>query len=152
LFDAKFFIYTQHIGRDKHQSNAAERVIKSIVPTEIALLIDWSMNYVCKYKSEPQSVHFGGSHAQVALHTGRLYKNGGRAESFCTLSEITRHDPKAITAHLKPVLEKFLTSSPLVNKVVFVSDGPVTQYRNRELYFLITQYLTKMFPQILEIE
>jgi len=85
------------------------------------------------------------------LHTGRVYFNDGKSESFCSLSEITRHDSKAIVAHLKPILNKYLSCRPLVKKLFFLSDGPVTQYRNRD-YFLMTQYLTEIYPQILEIE
>jgi len=33
-----------------------------------------------------------------------------------------------------------------------MSDGPVSQYKNRDLYCLVTQYLTELFPQIVEIE
>ena len=152
IFDSKIIPYLKHIGRFQHQTQASEQVIKSLNPTEMCFLIDWSMNYTCKYGQEPQTVHFGGSHSQIALHTGRVYFNYGKSESFCSLSEITRHDSKAIVAHLKPILNKYLSCRPLVKKLFFLSDGPVTQYRNRDLYFLMTQYLTEIYPQILEIE
>jgi len=78
--------------------------------------------------------------------------NGGESNSFCTLSENTRHDPKAIVAHLEPVLTKYLLRKPHVDTIFYMSDGPVTQYRTRDLCILVTQYLTERFPQIRHIE
>lgn len=110
------------------------------------------MNFVCKYGREPQSVHFGASHTQLELHTGRLYFAGGLSQSFCTLSEVTRHDPYAIIAHLIPFLRKYLALHPEVTSLYFLSDGPTNQYRNRDLYWLIAKYLMKLFPQITKVE
>lgn len=141
-------IYMQHMGRVANQSTAAENLIRNLDESEMAFLIDWSMNFVCKYGREPQSVHFGASHTQIGLHTGRMYMAGGRSQSFCSLSDVTRHDPRAIIAHLLPVLEKYLKAHPNITKLYFMSDGPTNQYRNRELYWLIAKYLTKQFPQI----
>jgi len=152
LVKSKILSYMEHVGIYRHQMKASELVVQSLDSNEMAILIDWSMNYCCKYAKEIQSVHFGGSHAQIALHTGRLYLNGGLSKSFCTLSEITRHDPKAITAHLKPILDKYLRENPQVNKLYIMSDGPVSQYKNRDLYFLVTQFLADLFKQLVVIE
>ena len=82
--------------------------------TEVLMIIDFSENYMCKYSSEAQNVHFGASRQQITLHTGVFYyrqvedKTGFDAEnleckSFCTISSSMRHDPSAIWAHLKPI-------------------------------------------------
>ena len=152
LLVTKVFSYMKHLGRNRHQTKASDHIIKNLKPNEMAIAVDWSMNYCGKYGKETQSVHFGGSHEQIALHTGRVYTSGGESKSFCTLSENTRHDKQAIAAHLVPVLCKYLSEFPQVNKIFFMSDGPVSQYKNRDLYCLVTQYLTELFPQIVEIE
>lgn len=55
--------------------------------------------------------------------------------TYCTFSEIVRHDPVAIFAHLGPVIDDLLNSKNL-HAVHFVSDGLATQYRNIELSVL----------------
>lgn len=34
--------------------------------------VDFSENYICKYASKIQTVHFGASHEHTMLHTGDL--------------------------------------------------------------------------------
>lgn len=75
----------------------------------------------------------------------------GVSNGFATLSESLRHDPAAILAHLKKISDPFLSQHPTVNKLHFLSDSPSTQYRNRKMFHLLTQYLPKLFPQIKEI-
>lgn len=55
------------------------------------------------------------------------------------MSPSKRHDPSAIWAHLKPILEQLKNKG--IETVHFFSDGPVTQYRNRDnFYFMKTFY------------
>ncbi len=65
--------------------------------------VDFSENYNCKFANKIQSVHFGGSHKQVSLHTGVLYIEGQNPVPFCSVSPSRKHDPAAIWAHLNPV-------------------------------------------------
>jgi len=150
-FERDHVPYMMHIGRNLHQTQAFEALVKTLDETEMLFLMDWSMNYVCKYRREPQSVHFGASHKQLGFHTGRLYTSGN-AQSTLTISEITRHDPCAIIAHIVPVLTKYLEKHKQVTKLQFGSDGPVTQYRNRNMYYLLIHHVTKLFPQIIKID
>lgn len=143
--------YMMHIGRHLHQTQAFDALVETLDQTEMLFLMDWSMNYVCKYGREPQSVHFGASHKQLGFHTGRLY-TAGNSQSILTISEITRHDPAAIIAHIIPVLTKYLEKHKEVTNLYFASDGPVTQYRNRDMYFLLVHHVKKLFPQITKIE
>lgn len=52
---------------------------------------------------EVQSMHFGASKTQVTLHTGVIFFKGGQ-KSFCTVSPSNVHQPHAIWAHLKPII------------------------------------------------
>nr|CAI5819555.1 unnamed protein product [Callosobruchus analis] len=83
--------------------------------------MDFSENYVCKYSSEVQSAHFGGSKPQITLHTVVTYQKTEQTineaisiTSYCTLAKSLRHDPSAI----------------------FLSDGPSTQYKTRKFFLL----------------
>ncbi|CAD6222118.1 GSCOCG00011732001-RA-CDS, partial [Cotesia congregata] len=106
-----------------------------------------SENYSCKYGTEVQSVHFGASRTQCTLHTGMIYSQNF-SQGFATLSQSLRHDPAAITAHLKQILNYYLLQLPNIKKIHFMSDGPTTQYRNRKMFYIITQYFPLCYPQI----
>ncbi|CAF4937685.1 unnamed protein product [Pieris macdunnoughi] len=93
---------------------------------------------------EVQSFHFGGSRTQISLHTVVLYTKG-ETKCFATMSENLNHNVPVIWAHLKPVM-KLLPSS--VENVHFLSDGPVTQYRNKDMFFYLLCKLTETYPNI----
>ena len=99
-------------------------------------MLTFSENYSCKHFEEIQSVHFGGSHAQVSLHTGMYYTANDGNTSFCTVSSCNRHDPSGIWGHMTPILKKIRAEHPQISTVHFVSDGPTTQYRNKTNFWL----------------
>ncbi|CAB3232771.1 unnamed protein product [Arctia plantaginis] len=87
----------------------------------------WSENYELKYHEEVQSMHFGGSRRQVALHTSVLYlheESTGQkiTKSFCSTSANLRHDAAAVLAHLKPVLDYIYQQNIPNIKIEVVSD------------------------------
>lgn len=141
----KFLIHFRNIY---HQYAAIAAIKKNLSTDEILFHIDFSENYVCKYAEEIQSAHFGGSKAQVSLHTVIVYHRPSENSaviplSFCTLSDDLRHDPSAICAHMNLVIREIRKIIPIVTTAHFLSDGPSTQYRNKKMFFLMTVYLTK---------
>jgi len=125
-----------------------------LAANEIMILVDFSENYGCKYSEEVQSAHFGASKGQVTLHTGVLYLNGlntvecqqgyGKQKqkciSFCSMSDSLRHDAAAVWAHLLPLLHLVKKQYVQVDTVHFQSDGPTTQYRNKNNFYLFTHF------------
>lgn len=61
------------------------------------------------------------------------------------MSENFNHNVPAIWAHLEPVMELLPRS---VENVHFLSDGPVTQYRNKDIFFDLARKLTDAYPNI----
>ncbi|KAL4714627.1 hypothetical protein ACJJTC_019690 [Scirpophaga incertulas] len=53
-----------------------------------------------------------------------------------TLSSSIKHNPAAIWAHLDPVMKDILTLYPDVTTVHFCSDGPFSQYRQKQNFYL----------------
>ncbi|CAH1101860.1 unnamed protein product [Psylliodes chrysocephalus] len=111
--------------------------------------MDFSENCTCKYATEIQSAHFGGSKPQISLHTVVVYYKVNEYsksvnKSFCTISENLRHDPAAICAHFNPIADEVRKLIPNLQTAHFLSDGPTTQYKNRKMFFLMVTYLTKM--------
>lgn len=139
--------FMQHVYNIVHQYKALRDIKKQLTKNEILLHVDFSQNYDCKYSREIQSVHFGGSHEQVTLHTGVVYYRDSsediRVLSFCSLSESLRHDPSAICAHLKKILTHVQTVVTEAHTIHFLSDSPSTQYRNKTMFQFMLTYLRK---------
>ena len=65
-----------------------------------------------------------------------------KAESFCTLSKSTRHDPCAIFAHLVPIFKQILEKVPNVSTLYVLSDSPSTQYRNKTIFYILATHIS----------
>lgn len=147
LFNSNLPVYMQHIANLIHQIRSIQNLKQQISPSEGLLHIDFSENYNCKYSAAVQSAHFGGSKAQLSLHTCVYYSNnvdsGFKTTSMCTISQNLRHDPVMICAHLRPVLYRIREISPNLTDLHILSDGPSTQYRNKSMFYLIANYLGK---------
>ncbi|CAG9794671.1 unnamed protein product [Diatraea saccharalis] len=143
-------VYMKHVGNFVHQVRSIHALKEKLSPSEGLLHIDFSENYNCKYSAEIQSAHFGGSKIQLSLHTCVYYSNNSqppdrhlKTTSLCTVSENLRHDPILICAHLKPVMQRIKQISPDIIKLHVLSDGPSTQYRNKSMFYLIANYVSK---------
>jgi len=136
--------FREHSYRVYHQNDSKQRMKADLSQTECLVEMDFSENYLCKYGSEVQSVHFGASKHQVTLHTAVLYycKNTTHeigCESFCTMSESLRHDASAVWAHLQPIMKFVSDNLPSVDTIHIWSDGPTTQYCNKRNFSIFSQ-------------
>ncbi|KAL4718054.1 hypothetical protein ACJJTC_014358 [Scirpophaga incertulas] len=92
---------------------------------------------------------------QVSLHTSVAYTHNFTFGvvtpiSFCTVSDCLRHDAPATWAHLVPLILHVLQVNPLIEILHILSDSPSSQYRNKYMFFIITQ-ICKDFHQIKKI-
>lgn len=152
-FEQEFSEFLQHIFRCLFQQRAIKNLISTLPNNAIAMDVDWSENYLCKYAVEIQGVHFGASRQQVTIHTGMMYSNKEK-KGFATFSDCLRHDRCAVVAHLKKILAEMKESAlipPQVDTIHLISDGPRGQYKNKNIFYLITQQLPKFFPNIKNI-
>lgn len=62
------------------------------------------------------------------------------------MSQNLLHSPPAIWAHSQPVLDRL---SPEVEILHFWSDGPVTQYRNKYMFYFLVTHLTEFFTNLI---
>ena len=74
----RFTTHTFNIG---HQYRTLRSLKEQMSADEVAVHVDFSENYTCRYGAEIQSVHFGGSHRQASLHTGVYYTTKERSRS-----------------------------------------------------------------------
>ncbi|CAF4941167.1 unnamed protein product [Pieris macdunnoughi] len=141
-FESELQNFKTHIHNIRHQYKAYRQCIDGLTESEVALHIDFSENYACKYHSEVQSHHFGGSRNQITLHTAVMYHFSAEAQSkritsYCTVSSNQNHGPSAIWAHLHPILSELKEKHPAVTTVHFFSDGPATQYKQKINFYLM---------------
>ena len=113
----------KHVFVIRHQFRVY-RTLREIRPPESCMIhVDFSENFVGKYATEIQAVHFSGSPQQMTLHTGVLYLKN-QTIPFCTISPSTQHDPPAIWAHLTQILQ-MIRSHPDVKTLHVFTDGPL---------------------------
>ena len=138
-FNNRLLKFRRHLFNIRHQFSKCRELRKDLQKSECIIHIDFSENFSGKYSREIQSVHFGGSHKQVTLHTGMLYVSGvDEGIAFCTVSPSRRHDPIAIWAYLEPLFQYMKESHPDIQTIHFFSDGPTTQYRQKGNFYLFS--------------
>lgn len=125
-----------------HQYTTIKSLKESLTEKDAIIHMDFSENYTTKCNQEIQSYHFGGSRTQISLHTVVVYTKD-KTTSHCTVSLNLAHSPGAIWAHLEPVL---LTLPSTVENLHFLSDGPVTQYRNKTMFYLLGCRIEEFYP------
>lgn len=126
-----------HIFNIKQQYAAYKSLRENLSSSEALIHIDFSENFSCKLSEEIQSFHFGGSRQQATLHTGVIYVHQKSTPiSFASVSNSLNHGPPAIWAHLKYPLSILKSEFPEFKTLHFFSDGPSTQYRQKNNFFL----------------
>lgn len=121
-----------------HQSAKMRELKEKLQENDLVLHVDFSENYGCKLNTEIQSFHFGGNRNQVTIHTVVAYTKTA-IQSFATISKSLRHDERAVWAHLQPVIEDLqMQHDTQFESLHLISDGPVTQYRNKANCFLMS--------------
>lgn len=143
-------IFLQHTYKVIGQYKAIKGLKENLNIYEAVVHVDFSENYSLKFAEEVQSFHFGGSRKQVSLHTAVIYTHNFDTglvtpTSMCTLSDCLRHDAAAIWAHLVPLIEEVLKLNGFIDTIHFLSDSPSSQYRNKNMFYIITQ-IHKDFP------
>ncbi|XP_043285777.1 uncharacterized protein [Venturia canescens] len=131
-----------------HQYQCIKMKKESLTEKEVMIHMDFSENYCTKYGEEIQSFHFGGSRTQLSLHTVVVYLKGS-TKSYCTVSSNLFHNVPAIWAHLKPVLQQLPAD---IENIHFLSDGPVTQYRNKLMFYILASKISDFCPEIKELD
>ncbi|CAH2096342.1 unnamed protein product [Euphydryas editha] len=136
--------FLSHVNNIEVQYTTMKNLKLNLTISEAVIHVDFSENYALKYADEVQSFHFGGSRQQVALHTSVIYSHDFsigaiRPISVCTISSCIRHDAAAIWAHLIPLIKQALEINPFITILHFLSDSPISQYRNKFMFYIISQ-------------
>lgn len=98
-------------------------------------------------------MHFGASKKQISLHTGLYYyrseeDDSVKSQCFCSVSDNLDHQSHAIWAHLDEILLKLANTFPDTTRLIFFSDGPTSQYKNRNNCFYLLKKIPEYFTNI----
>lgn len=129
VFNSKLDSLAKHQYNWLHQAEQCRCLKETLSEEETVFHMDFSENYTCKLATEVQAFRFGGNRRQATIHTSVAYTSKSH-QSYVTISNFLRHVEHAIWAHLKPVLHCYTA-------LHCMSDGPVTQYRNRKNFYLM---------------
>ena len=137
VFNSKLDTLARHQFNWIHQTEMCRHLKETLSEEEVVVHMDFSENYSCKLATEIQAFHFGSSRKQATIHTIVVYTSGTH-QSYATISDSLRHDERSVWAHLKPVLEDLKKENPSITTLHCMSDGPVTQYRNKRNFYLMS--------------
>lgn len=149
-FEGSIMTFLKHKGKSLHQHIQISSKKAALKQNEVMIHMDFSENYALKYAEETQAFHFGGSRKQISLHTVIVYfksEDKVMSKSFCTLSKSLRHDVSAIWAHLMPILS-YTSEVHNADTLIFVSDSPATQYRNKTMFYFLGNKLRHFYPKL----
>lgn len=142
-YENDMILFKKHHFNNNHMQKQYQKTVSELKDNECLIVCDFSESYEAKMANEVQSMHFGASKRQISLHTGMVYTKN-EAQSFCTMSDENSHQPPAIWAHLAPVIEMVKTRTPNVEIFHFFTDGPSSQYRQKNNFYLLA-YFTKTY-------
>lgn len=151
LFKKELVTFKKHVFFMIHQAKMLKSKTEMPGKDEIIFQVDFSQNYIAKYASEIQSMHFGASQKQISLHTGARYvleNTKPVCTTFCTVSDNIDHQAHGVWGHLNPVLQKASQDYPQTKSVIFFSDSPSSQYRNKTNVYFMKHFLPKWFPNL----
>lgn len=136
---------TKHFFNIQHQFQYYKQLKQDLNDNECLIHIDYAENYLGKLHEEIQSVHFGASQPQITLHTGVYFtKNLPGGSTFCTISDSLQHGPTGVWTYLRPLLNDIKEKHPYITNIHFFSDGPVTQYKQKKNFYLLSSEIYEL--------
>lgn len=151
IFKKDLCLFKKHVFNMHHQAAALKMLKEKPKEKNILFQVDFSQNYVAKFSTEIQSVHFGASQKQISLHTGAMYVKTPKevlCSTFCTVSDNLDHHAHGVWSHMKEILVKCQNDYPNTKCVHFFTDGPTSQYKNKTNVFLMKLLLPQYFPNL----
>lgn len=128
--------FIKHCGNIKNQYITTKDIKANLSKEECLVYIDFSENSGTKYNSEVQASHWHKN--QITMHTAMIYYKE-IAQAFCSVSTSLCHDAIAVWAHLVPILQEIKKNAPQITTLHILSDSPATQYRNKKIFYIISQ-------------
>ncbi|CAF1445113.1 unnamed protein product [Adineta ricciae] len=131
-----------HIDRVHQQFRAAKEVRQIAMEQEdtITIHLDWSENFKLKQARREKASYYYEHH--ISILSGYVWKKND-CFSFGSISDDTNHMFEATWAALQPLLDLFKNDvNTKITNLIFISDSPVSQYRNKTAFYCLKKYAT----------
>ena len=102
--------------------------------------VDWSENVWIRQAQEEKIAYYFED--QISLHAMRFYELDGEG-SLLSICDDTFHGAAAATASIKPLLDELVKNN--CKKIIIVCDSPLSQYRNKTIFWFMKQFSTSHF-------
>ena len=101
--------------------------------TIATIQVDWSENGVLRQAKEEKSAYYGED--QISLHTMQTTEGN---KSVVAASDCTDHSAPAVFASIESVMQDLVANDK--NTINVVSDSPLSQYRNKKVFWMTEQF------------
>lgn len=115
----------------KSQAAYLRKLKEELTQNVAIILLDFAENYSFIIQDAIQGHYWDNS--QATLHPFAIYyKNGDelKCDSFAVISDCLKHDTTAVHCFIAAVLPRLKQEIPDLEKVIYFSDGAVSQYKN----------------------
>ena len=123
-----------HLERNELIKNFVKTKREEVIESDdkVMLHVDWAENGTIIVPNEIQTAFYGGR-TNYSIHSGYQYakENSG---GFVSLSDDPNHRAEAIKAALDPKVKHLVENG--FKEIIFVSDSPISQYRNGKAAYL----------------
>lgn len=143
----EFLLHEMRIFHHYHEGKKLMEKLEDGNEEIIKFHMDFSQNWKTKYTKEIQAVHFGASRQQISLHTCHIYSSEV-IQGFVSASDDLSHDASAATAHIIKALKHYQHHMSTIKHLHLISDSVSSTYRNKNMFFLTTQVLSKIFRKL----
>jgi hypothetical protein len=142
-FQDEFQDLRKHVHRMKTQYEELDRLRKNLEPLKhVTCQIDYSENYGCSFQDEPSQVFY--DRRQVTIHPMVIHfrdeQGSLQHHSFVGISPERSHSAPTTFAFVRKLIPKVVEFMPQVDTVHYISDSPVSQYRNRSIIKVVAQH------------
>jgi len=142
--------WREHEERYSHQFNSMRNLRENMPSNHIEIQIDFSENFTCEVQAgEVQSGYWNTPQVTISPVVVRYKPHDAaptESKTFIYCSEIDKHNSEMIWAILNQFWSKDFPAAfgqdfvEKIEVVHYVSDSPFSQYRNRFIFFIISQH------------
>src|SRR5215469_10622849 len=129
----KLHNFKSHHYVSKIQSQFMKEIKERLPENECIVLADFAENFTFLVQDEIQGYHWVND--QATVHPFVLYykneNNQVSSRSICILSDYLEHNTSVVHAFLKHVTKFIKETLPKVEKLIYFSDGSVSQYKKK---------------------
>ena len=137
-----FVTMREHSLRAQNQHRAVRLLRNEMPASECTIQMDFAENWMVSYPMEPQSTYYAKE--PVTLHPAVIHYRDSTGElqhmSLALVTDDRKHDAGSILAFIRVIVQCIHDNMPHVKIIHYVSDSPLTQYRNISIFSILSKH------------